>query len=119
MQYLILIYGDEDGGAAATPDVVDRVMGEYWAYTTAINDEGVSLGGNALEATSTAKTITVGDDGVTVTDGPFAETREQLGGYYLIEVATEAQAIDVAARCPGARYGRVELRPVRVFDTEG
>jgi hypothetical protein len=91
MRYLLLIYGEESTG---TPDPAEaeKVMNEYWAYSNAIKD-----------------------DERVVTDGPFAETREVLGGYYLIDVPDLDAAIDWAAKCPGAKYGSVELRPIMEF----
>jgi hypothetical protein len=112
MHYLILIHSEERDPSTVEPEELRRVMGEYRAYSDALRAEGVARGGNALEPSSTARTIRVRDGERIVTDGPFAESREQLGGYYLVECASEEQAIDVAARCPGSRYGTVELRPV-------
>ncbi len=117
MQYLLLIYGDESSYAATTPEQGQAMMAEYYAYTTAIREEGVNEHGNALEPSSTARVVRVRDGNRVVTDGPYAETREQLGGYYLIDCDSEEQAIDVAARCPGAKHGTIELRPVMVFPT--
>ena len=112
MQYLILIYQDEQRASEIPPDEMETMMGEYFAYSNALRDEEVARGGNALERSSMARSIRVRDGERIVTDGPYAETREQLGGYYLIECETEEQAIDAAARCPGAKWGTVELRPI-------
>ena len=114
MRYVLLIYGEESTG---TPDPAqaEQVMNEYWAYTEAV--KGVTQASEALEASSTATTVRVKDGERVVTDGPFAETREVLGGFYLIDVPDLDAALDWAARCPGAKYGSVEVRPVMEFDT--
>ena len=90
-------------------------MQEYFAYTTELRDSGKYVDGDALQPTSTAKTVTSAG----VTDGPFAETKEQLGGYYMVEVDTEDEALEWAAKIPSARYGKIEVRPVMVFDRAG
>jgi hypothetical protein len=116
MRYLLLIYSEEPTGAP-DPAEGEKVMQEYWAYTQAINEAGVNQGGEALEPTSSATTVSVKDGERIVTDGPFAETREVLGGYYLLDVPDLDAALDWAARCPGAKHGKVEVRPIMEFDT--
>ena len=112
MQYLILIYSDEKAEASATKDEIEAWMGEYWAYTEAMDKAGVRKGGEALQPTATATTVRLRDSKKVTTHGPFAETKEQLGGYYLIECPNLDEAIEWAARCPGARVGSIEVRPV-------
>ena len=114
-QYLILIYGNEDEfatAAAAAADLGDRLYAEHVAFGDA-NSASI-LGGNALEAVSTATSIRHDAGEVTVTDGPFAETKEALGGYYLIEAANLDEAIAIAKQVP-APFGGVEVRPVMVL----
>jgi hypothetical protein len=118
MRYLLLIYSEEPTGAPPQ-EVIDTVMGEYWAYEKAVADAGVKLGGDALQDSTTASTVRVKDGERVVTDGPFAETREVLGGFYLIDVPDLDAALDWAARCPGAKYGSIEVRPVMEFDSAG
>ena len=118
MRYLLLIYSEEPTGAPPQ-EVIDTVMGEYWAYEKAVADAGVKLGGNALQGSPTATTVRVKGGERVVTDGPFAETREVLGGFYLIDVPDLDAALDWAARCPGAKYGSIEVRPVMEFDSAG
>jgi hypothetical protein len=121
MQYLLLIYGDETAGnerfEQMSEEERNQMMGEWWGYTQALQEAGVHLGGEALQPTATAKTVTVKDGERLVTDGPFAETKEQLGGFYLIDVPSEQDALDWAAKMPSHPHGRVEVRPVMVFDT--
>jgi hypothetical protein len=114
MQYALLIYCN--GSAEASAKDIDRVTSEYWAYEKAVADAGVKRGGEALQPTSTATVVRVRDGERLVTDGPFAETREQLGGFYLIECDDLDQALAWAEKCPGAQYGAIEVRPVMVFD---
>jgi hypothetical protein len=112
-QYLILIYENESSYAEAGQDVLDEVMQGHMAFGEK-NGSAVQ-GGNALQPTSTATTVrSDGAGGATVTDGPFAETKEALGGYYLIEAADLDEAIDIAKQVP-ARFGGVEVRPIMVF----
>lgn len=111
-RYLLLIYSDESELDTATEEQQAQVMQEYMQYTADITNEGINKGGEALQPSPTAKSVQVRDGERTVTDGPFAETKEQLGGYYLIEVATEEQALDAAARLPGSKWGTVEVRPI-------
>ncbi|HET7573179.1 MAG TPA: YciI family protein [Gaiellaceae bacterium] len=109
MQYLLLIYDDETGGAA-----VDReaMYAEYRSFTEQLVAAGALRGANELQPSSTATTVSVRDGETLVTDGPFAETKEVLGGYYLIDVATLDEALEWAAKIPTARLGRIEVRPV-------
>ena len=112
-QYLILIYEDEAGYANATPEVFTEIMKEHDEFTAQVAVRGAAIvGGEALQPTSTATSVR---GGVEVTDGPFAETKEALGGYYLIEAPDLDTALAVAKLCP-ARFGGVEVRPVMTFD---
>ena len=111
-QYLLLIYGDESAMAEATEDDLARMMKDYGAYTQWLVDQGWMLGGDALHDTTQATSVRIQDGERIVTDGPFAETREQLGGYYLIDVPNLDDAIEAAGRCPGAERGTMEIRPI-------
>ena len=117
MQYMLLIYGNEQAGMSMSPEEQEASMGEWFAYTEELASSGAMKCGDALQPTPTATTVTRGDDGgALVTDGPFAETREQLGGYYLIDVKDLDEAIEWARKCPGSRHGKIELRPIMEFD---
>jgi hypothetical protein len=91
-------------------------MQDYMAFTTRMRDEGKFVAGDALQPISTATTVSVSNGKVETVDGPFAETKEQLGGYYLLECADLDEALKCAADIPTAKYGRVEVRPIMVFD---
>jgi hypothetical protein len=112
MQYMLLIYDDETGMAAIPEDAMTALLGAYGAYTAAIRESGVLIHSARLRPTATATTVSVVAGETRVLDGPYAETKEQLGGYYLIEVADLDAALSWAARCPGAAHGRIEVRPV-------
>ncbi|MBX3703514.1 MAG: YciI family protein [Steroidobacteraceae bacterium] len=112
MQYLCLIYSDESQWPGLPKAEHERVLGEYHAYTDDIQRSGHLVGANRLEPTSAATAVRVRNGRVSTTDGPFAETKEQLGGYYLLEARDLNEAIQLAARIPGARYGCIEVRPV-------
>jgi hypothetical protein len=111
MRYLLLIYGNPEL-APATQEAFGAMLAEYGAYTGWLTERGMHLGGEALKDTVDATTVQVRDGNRIVTDGPFAETKEHLGGYYLIEAADLDAAIEAAARVPGARIGKVEIRPI-------
>ena len=111
-QYMILIYENEQAWAEMTEEESRRAFGEYMAYSDAMAAAGVMRSGAPLHPTSSATTVRLRDGKLTTTDGPFAETREQLGGYYVIEAADLDAALGWAARCPAARGGSVEVRPV-------
>ena len=115
MQYLMLIYTDEVADSKATPEQMKGVMGAYHGFTTDAQNKKVYVSGNALQPTSTATTVRVRDGKASTTDGPFAETKEQLGGYYLMECKNLDEAIDYAAKIPGAQWGCVEIRPIWVI----
>jgi hypothetical protein len=115
MKYLCLIYDDENAWAALPKGESDAIMGEYFEFTNGIQQSGQYLAGEALQPTSTATTVRVRNGKVSTTDGPFAETKEQLGGFYLIEARDLNEAIQVAARIPSARIGSIEVRPVVDF----
>ena len=117
MRYLCLIYENEKAWETMPKDEANAVFGEYFAFTEGIKQSGKLLGGEALQPTQTATTVRVRNGKVASTDGPFAETKEQLGGYYLIEAPDLNDAIQVASKIPGARYGAVEIRPI--MDTTG
>jgi hypothetical protein len=112
MRYLCLIYESEAAAANMSKEEGEKVFGEYHAFTDGIKTSGHLLGGEALQPTETATTVRVRNGKVQSTDGPFAETKEQLGGYYLINAADLNEAIQIAARIPGARSGSVEIRPI-------
>ncbi len=113
MQYLLLIYQNEADMAAIPPDA--PMMTEYMTFTQDIIRSGAFKAGDALQPSQTATTVRVRDGKTLATDGPFAETREQLSGYYLIDAKDLDEAIALAARIPGARLGAIEVRPIRVF----
>ena len=115
MKYLCLIYENEQAWAATPQGEADAIMGEYFAFTDDYTKSGQVLGGNALQPTHTATTVRVRNGKVSTTDGPFAETREQLGGYYLVEAKDLNEAIQIAAKIPGARTGSIEVRPIMEF----
>ena len=112
MNYLCLIYSDENRWDALSKTEHEKMMGEYFEYTESIRKSGHYVGGNPLQSTRTATTIRIRDGKTSTSDGPFAETKEQLGGYYLIEAKDLNEAIQVASRIPGARYGSIEVRPI-------
>jgi hypothetical protein len=115
MKYLCLIYGEEKNWQHYTKEQSDAMLREYFAFTEDIRKSGHMLGGDALQPTSAATTVRVRNGKVSTTDGPFAETKEQLGGFYLIEGKDLNDAIQVAARIPGAKTGSIEVRPIMVF----
>ena len=120
MQYAILIYDEVTANPPAeqpSPEEWVQVMGDYNAYTQMLKDGGHYLGGEALQPVPTATTVRIKDGETLITDGPFAETKEALGGFYLIEAKDLDEALDLAAKCPGARFGSIEVRPV--LDTSG
>ena len=116
MKYMLLIYGDETQGRDATPEQLEAVMDTWWKYEAWLAEKGIKLAGEALQPTAQATTVRVQDDQVATSDGPFAETKEQLGGFYLLEVANLDEALEAAKECPGARTGTIELRPVEEFE---
>jgi hypothetical protein len=116
MQYMILIYDNEKQAMPTPKQDGDKMMAEYVTYTKEMVDAGVLRAGDALKPTATATTVRVRNGKVATTDGPFAETKEQLGGYYLIDVPNIDEALKWASKCPSARNGSIEVRPVMVFD---
>ena len=114
MKYLCLIYDVESGWATMPKAEADAIMGEYRAFTESIQKSGHHVGGNQLQPTSAATTVRVRNGKVSATDGPFAETKEQLGGYYMIEAKDLNDAIQVASRIPSAKVGSIEVRPIVV-----
>ena len=119
MKYLLLIYGDAAAAAAmaedTTPEQQAAQIQPGYDYGDWLTEKGWFVAGDALQPTSTATTVRASDGKPVVTDGPFAETKEQLGGYYLLDVANLDEAIEAGTRCPGAMFGTIELRPVQEF----
>ena len=115
MQYMILIYDDETKWASMKDGSRDEMMAAYMAYTKDMKEAGVMRAGDALQPTSTATTVRLRQGKTLVTDGPFAETKEQFGGYYLIECKDIDEATKWAAKCPSATIGSIEVRPVLVY----
>ena len=115
MRYLCLIYDEEKKVAALSQGESDAFMGEYFAFTDGIKSSGHYLAGEALQPVETATTVRVRNGKVGTTDGPFAETKEQLGGFYMIEARDLNDAIQVAAKIPSAKLGSVEVRPIVEF----
>src|SRR6266542_266999 len=116
MHYMCLIYSDEQIGPNMPEDERNAFMGEYFTFTESIRESGNFVAGDALQPTSTATTVRVRNCETLVTDGPFAETREQLGGYYMVAAKAAAEALAIAARIPGDRHGSIEVRPLMVFE---
>jgi hypothetical protein len=114
MRYLALIYTEERTEPPSDGEG-RQMMAEYGEYTQMIKDRGAMLGGEALEPSTAATTVRVRDGKVSTTDGPFAETKEQLGGYYLLDCKDLDEAIDLASKIPGARWGAIEVRPILEF----
>ena len=116
MQYLLMIYHNEAEYAKIDAATRQKMLGEYQAFTQSIIQSGNFKAGDRLQPITTATTVRVRDGKMLTTDGPFAETREQLGGYYLIEAKDLDAALGIAAKIPGARYGSIEVRPVWVYN---
>ena len=118
MRYLVLIYDEGTANPPAQPpgpEVIGAVMAEYTAYGEMLRARGAFVGGEALRPVTTATTIRIRDGQTLMTDGPFAETKEALGGFYLIEAADLDEAIALGAACPGAKWGTIEVRPIVDF----
>ncbi len=116
MQYLLLIYEDEKALHDRDEETRNKVFGEYNAFTKSVRDAGQYVAADALQPTATATSVRVREGKTLTTDGPFAETKEQLGGFYLIEAADLDQAIATAARIPSARFGTIEVRPIWAYE---
>jgi hypothetical protein len=118
MQYVLLIYTPELGDEVP-PETLAAEMLEYNAFTAHLRERGAMLAGEALDGVATATTVRVVDGRTIATDGPFAETKETLGGFYLVEAADLDQAIEWAAMIPGARHGCIEIRPIWDYTIPG
>jgi hypothetical protein len=116
MQYLLLIYENEKRWATMNESDRNSEMAEYTTFTEDVQKSKKLVAGDALQATTTATTVRVRDGKRLTTDGPFAETKEQLGGYYLVEAKDLDEALALAARIPAARSGSIEVRPIMKFD---
>ena len=117
MQYLLLIYDPEKAWTTMPEEERNKLFTEYMTFTNDIKASGHYRAGDALQPTHTATTVRVRDGKTSTTDGPFAETREQLGGYYLVEAKDLDEATRIAARIPSAKIGSIEVRPVMVFNS--
>ena len=115
MKYLCLIYDDETQMNAMPKGEADAFMGAYFAFTQGIRESGHLIAGEALHPVQTATTVRIRDGRLSTTDGPYAETREQLGGFYLVEARDLNEALQIAARIPSAHTGSIEVRPVVDF----
>jgi len=116
MRYLCLIYDEEKKLEAMSKGDNDAFMSEYFAFTDDIKKSGHYIGGEALQPVGTATTVRMKSGKMSTTDGPFAETKEQLGGYYLINAKDLNDALQVASRIPSAKTGTVEVRPIQEFN---
>jgi hypothetical protein len=118
MKYVCLIYDEEKKMAGMSKTEGDALMGEYFAFTEGIKKSGHYVGGEALQPVQTATTVRIRNGKMSTTDGPFAETTEQLGGFYLIDAKDLNDAIQIASKIPSARFGSVEVRPVEDFSQQ-
>jgi hypothetical protein len=118
MKFIALIHADEEMWEALSEDERSEIYARYVRIADAMRDAGVLLGGDELEPTRTATTVRLRDGQMVVTDGPYAEVKEALGGYFLLECASMDEAIEWAARIPGAEHGAIEVRPVHVDPAE-
>jgi hypothetical protein len=112
MQYLLLIYGNEAGMQSAGKADMEQMIAAYGAYTEAMKKAGILASANRLKPSTSASSVRITDGKTKVLDGPYAETKEQLAGYYLIDVPDLDAALSWAARCPGANFGTIEVRPI-------
>jgi hypothetical protein len=112
MKYMLLIYGNESAMQKASETETGQMMAAYQAYTQAMMQAGAYVDGNRLQPSSSATTVRVANSKTEVLNGPYAETREQLGGFFIVEAADLDGALSWAARCPGASHGVIEVRPV-------
>ena len=112
MQYLLMLYAEEAGWLKMTPAEQEQAMAAYRAYGEALTKAGALAGSNRLRPSAQATTVRLADGKPQVLDGPFADSKEQLGGYFLIDVPDLDAALSWASRCPGAAHGAVEVRPV-------
>jgi hypothetical protein len=115
MQYLLMIYSNEKEMMALAPALLSQMSQEYAEFTKSIVQAGQFKAGDRLRPVATASTVRIRNGKTLVTDGPFAETREQLGGYYLVEAKNLDEALAIAARIPGAKHGSIEVRPIWVL----
>lgn len=118
MKYALLIYTDENQAPAENSPEAGEEMAAYYAFTTELANSGQMRAGEALLPTSGATTVRTRDGKTTTTDGPFAETREHLGGFYIVDCESVDQAIEWAAKIPGVKHGSIEVRPVWEFDAQ-
>jgi len=116
MQYICLIYSADDAGPTPGTPEFGAHMQAYFDFTEEVKTKGVFVAGDALQSVDTATTVTLENGKVETTDGPFAETKETLGGYYLLDCKDLDEALAYAAKIPSAQHGRIEVRPVMVFD---
>lgn len=115
MHYMMLIYSDERAEAEMTQEELGAMMARYADFTKEVRERGAFVSGDPLQPTATATTVRVREGRVTPQDGPYAETKEQLGGYYIVDCADLDEAIALAAKIPAAERGAVEVRPVMVY----
>ncbi len=119
MRYLVLIYDEQSANPSPEPPdpaTWGPVLEEYNAYTKMLRDSGAYVAGEALQPVTSATTIRVRDGQTMTTDGPFAETKEALGGFYMIDAKDLDEALELGAKCPGAKFGSIEVRPIVDFD---
>jgi len=112
MKYMLLIYAEEAGWHALTPEQQKHGVAAYGAYTEALNAAGIRIASDRLRNVDTATSVRIVNGETKVLDGPYAESKEQLAGFYMIDVPDLDTALSWAARCPGAAYGTIEVRPI-------
>jgi hypothetical protein len=112
MKYMLLIARDEEIYGKVPPEQQEAMFGEYFAFTQQILASGEMVAGDPLHGLETARPVTVADGRTITTDGPFTEIKETIAGYYIVDVDTEARAIELAAQIPDARTGKIEVRPI-------
>jgi hypothetical protein len=118
VEYMLLIYTEEEAWARLSDEERAPIIQEYFALTSELREKGRYVAGAPLQPTATASTVRIRDGERVLTDGPFAETKEQLGGYFLVEADSVDEALDWAAKVPAARYGSIEVRPVLPIGAE-